>query len=129
MNQGDVRMQSDSGFHAATSTMAKHHDAAVDKMQAPSHASFESKKDALKEISGVSEVDQDIQANKETFKARENDLQHDAKTALKKQEGSLKTAKKEMQQGFKENDEEWIGTKAGRALWPGNDLNNTSKKD
>ncbi|MDP3935570.1 MAG: hypothetical protein Q8Q56_01045, partial [Alphaproteobacteria bacterium] len=129
MKQSDARISSDSGFHTATSGMAKHHDASVDKMETPSRTFFESKRDELKEISGVSEVDQDIQTNKETFKAGENDIQQNLKTGLKSQKESLNATRKEMQQGFKENDEEWIGTKAGRALWPGIDLNKTSKKD
>lgn len=129
LNQADARLVSDSGFHTVTSTMAKQHDAAVTGMNKPSRTSFKSNRDALKEVSGVSDVDQDIQANKETFNAGENDIQQNAKTALKNQKESLAADKKAMQRDVKENDEEWIGTKAGRAIVPWNELNTTSKKD
>jgi hypothetical protein len=133
MKQSDTRVASDSGFHAAISTMARHHDASVDKMEVPSRTSFESKRDALKEISGVSEVDQDIQTNKETIKDGENDIQLNAKTGLKNQKESLEGSRKEISQDFKENNDERITTKARRAVNPFKDLgkttNSKNKKD
>jgi fructose-specific phosphotransferase system component IIB len=77
-------------------------------MDKPSRTSFESKRDALKEISGVSEEDQDIQANKETFKAGENNIQQNIQTGLKNQKDVLEIAKKEMHQDFQESDDESI---------------------
>lgn len=129
MKQSDARLASDSGFHAATSTMTKQHDASVDKMNEPSRTSFESKRAELKEVSGVSAVDQDIQTNKETLKVGENDIQQNLKTGLKNQKESLDASRKEISKDFKENDDEWITTKAGRAANPFMNLNKTSKKD
>lgn len=96
MNQADARLVSDSGFHTATSAMAKNHDESVDKMKEPSRTSFESKRAELKEVSGVSAVDQDIQTNKETLKAGENDIQQNLKTGLKNQKESLEGSRKEI---------------------------------
>jgi conjugal transfer mating pair stabilization protein TraG len=133
MKQSDARLVSDFGFHTATSTMAKQHDVSVAKMEVPSRTSFESKKDALKEISGVSEVDQDIQANKKTFKDGENDIQQNLKRGLKNQKESLEASRKEISQDFKENNNERITTKARRAVNPFKDLgkttNSKNKKD
>jgi conjugal transfer mating pair stabilization protein TraG len=123
MAGADTRIVSDSGFHAMTSAMAKQHDSSVDEMKTPSHASFESKRDALKELSGVSGVGQDIQTNKETFKAGENDIHQNLKTALKNQEGSLETYKKEKQQGFKEKDDKGLSGNAWDAFWDSEEFN------
>jgi len=129
MKQSDARTNSDSGFHTATSALSKQHDTSVDKMKAPSRTSFESKRDELKEVAGISAVDQDVQASKETFKAGENDIQQNIKTGLKSQKISLETNKKTMRRDFEENDDEWITTKAGRAANPFMNLNKMSKKD
>lgn len=133
MKQSDARTNSDSGFHTATSALSKQHDTSVDKMKAPSRTSFESKRDELKEVAGISAVDQDVQASKETFKAGENDIQQNIKIGLKNQKGSLDASRKEISQDFKENNDERITTKARRAFNPFKDLGMTTnpknKKD
>jgi hypothetical protein len=117
MKQSEPGLASDSGFHTATSTMAKHHDAAVDKMTAPSHATFESERDSLKEMSGVRDVNQDIQTQKETFKSEKNDIQQNLKTSLKNQKESLEAQRRNLKEEYRESDNEWIGKKAGRATF------------
>lgn len=129
MKQSAPQINSDSGFDTATAEMAARHETSVDKMKEPSRTSYVSMGDTLKEVSGVNAVDQDIQAKKETLKAGENDIQQNANTGLKNQKESLSADKKAMQRDFKESDEEWIGTKAGRAAVPWKELNTTSKKD
>jgi conjugal transfer mating pair stabilization protein TraG len=117
MKQSEPGLASDSGFRAATSTMAKHHDVVVDKMKAPSHATFESERDSLKEMSGVRDVNQDIQTQKETFKSEKNDIQQNLKTSLKNQKESLEAQRRNLKEEYKESDNEWIGKKAGRATF------------
>lgn len=116
MKQSDARLASDPGFHTATSTMAKHHDAAVDKMKAPSRTSFESKRDALKETSALGGVGQHIQNQRSALQQKDATAGNRVQEALDTQDNSLKQSKTKIKQEMNDQESQWIGRRAARGF-------------
>jgi conjugal transfer mating pair stabilization protein TraG len=116
INQADVRINSDSGFHAATSTMVKHHDASVDQMKTPSRTSFESKRAELKETSALGEVGQHIQNQRSALQQKDATAGSRVQEALDTQDNSLKQSKTKIKQELNDQDSQWIGRRAARGF-------------
>jgi conjugal transfer mating pair stabilization protein TraG len=116
MKQSEPGLASDSGFHAATSTMAKHHDAVVDKMKAPSHAMFESERDSLKETSALGGVGQHIQNQRSALQQKDATAGNRVQEALDTQDNSLKQSKTKIKQELNDQDSQWIGRRAARGF-------------
>ena len=131
MKQSDVRISSDSGFHAATSTMAKHHEASTQRLPRVDRNDHGSETQAMKAKSGL-----DAQQLQQQKAAMTGDIQKgtdQVQNKLTEQKTDLVNKDTQMQQEFKESDEEWIGRKAGRAANPfgelGRDTSLKNKKD
>jgi hypothetical protein len=113
MKQSDARISSDSGFHAATSTMAKHHDASTQRLPRIDRHDHGNETQAMKAKSGL-----DAQQLQQQKAALTSDIQKgtdQVANKLNEQKASLSDKDKQMQQEFKESDDEniaWKGTKA-----------------
>ncbi len=112
----DSRISSDSGFMAATSGLAQKHDASTQTLKPIDRADHVQASADLKEQSGI---DSGQIAHQKT--ALEEGVQKGAtqvQTQLHQQQSSLKKQDAQMNKDFKESDEELLGKKAGRSIWP-----------
>lgn len=131
MKQSDVRISSDSGFHAATSTMAKHHDASTQRLPRIDRNDHGKETQVMKAKSGLDA--QQLQQQKASLTGDIQKGTDQVRNKLTEQKTDLVNKDTQMQQEFKESNEEWIGRKAGRAANPfgelGRDTSLKNKKD
>lgn len=128
MKQSDARISSGSGFHAATSTMAKHHDASTQRLPSIDRHAHEKEAQSMKAKSGL-----DAQLLQQQKAAMTGDIQKgtdQVANKLNEQKTELVNKDTKMQKEFKGSDEEWLFTKAGRAANPFGELGRgTRRKD
>lgn len=127
MKQSDAQISSDSGFHAATSTMAKHHDASTQRLPRIDRHDHGNETQAMKAKSGLDA--QQLQQQKDFMTGNIQKGTDQVQNKLNEQKASLSDKDKQMQQEFKESDEQWLLTKAGHAFKPWGDIKNFSKKE
>lgn len=131
MKDADARVSSEDGFYKATATMTQQHDASVANMKAPTRETFTSQREELKESFGLIEVPTNIQGQKRSIDQVGLKTEDTMSNKIAQQNKTLRDQKSQIEKEYKENDEEWIGSKAGRATFTlsGLDNPNVSKSD
>lgn len=117
MKDADARVSSEDGFYEATATMTQQHDASIANMKAPNREVFTSKREDLKEGSGLIEVPTTIQGQKRSLDQVGLKTEDTMTNKLTQRNKTLQDHKSKIEKEYKGKERDGLSGKSWDAFW------------